>query len=85
MATTLKTHINLRLDLVKVYDNNGETFDRYTIYTPDGAVYGMSENALGYNLYLGEWYEVLEGKHLGKKLKKIPDSILSAVINRMIN
>lgn len=73
------------LHTVVVYDNEGETFDRYTVYTPDGSVFGMSENAEGFNQYLGEWYEVEEGDHLGKKLDSIPDSILKAVIDRMTN
>lgn len=73
------------LHTVVVYDNGGETFDRYTVYTPDGSVFGMSENAEGFNQYLGEWYEFEEGDHLGKKLDSIPDGILKAVINRMTN
>jgi hypothetical protein len=71
---------------VIVYDNNGETFDRYTIFTPDGSVYGMSDNALmpnGFNQYLGDDTEVKKGSHLGKKLKSIPESIKVAVERRM--
>jgi hypothetical protein len=40
---------------VKIYDNGGETFDRYTVVI-DGVVYGMSENATapnGFNQYAG--------------------------------
>lgn len=72
------------LQAVVVYDNEGETLDRYTVYTPDGSVFAMSENALGVNLYIGEWYEVMEGDHLGKKLDSIPKGILNAVIDRML-
>ena len=71
---------------VIVYDNDGETFDRYTIFTPDGGVYGMSDNALmpnGFNQYLGDNSEVKKGSHLGKKLKEIPESIKVAVERRM--
>jgi hypothetical protein len=74
------------LDLLKkvvVYDNEGESFDRYTVYTPDGSVYGMSENALGFNLYLGEFYEVPQGEHLGKKLRSVPSEIRHAVLCRI--
>lgn len=75
----------LLLDQVKVYDNGGESFDRYTVYTPDGSVFGMSEFGIGFNQYIGEWYEIPEGDHLGKKLDSIPESIREAVINRMTN
>jgi hypothetical protein len=74
------------VDGVIVYDNDGETLDRYTIFTPDGSVYGMSDNALmpnGFNQYLGDNTEVEKGSHLGKKLKSIPESIKVAVQRRM--
>jgi cell division septum initiation protein DivIVA len=66
-----------------VYDNGGESLDRYTVYTPDGSVYGMSETGAGFNQYLGEADEIPKGKHLGKKLKSVPKEIESAVLNRM--
>jgi hypothetical protein len=71
---------------VIVYDNGGETFDRYTIFTPDGSVYGMSDNASmpnGFNQYLGDDTEVEKGSHLGKRLKSVPKSIEKAVMQRM--
>jgi hypothetical protein len=66
-----------------VYDNEGESFDRYTVYTPDGSVFGMSENALGFNLYIGEHHEIPQGSHLGKKLNSVPASIVLAVMGRI--
>jgi hypothetical protein len=74
------------LDLLKkvvVYDNEGESLDRYTVYTPDGAVYGMSSNGLGFNMYLGEFCEVPQGEHLGKKLRSVPSEIRHAVLCRI--
>jgi antirestriction protein len=68
---------------VIVYDNQGESFDRYTIFTPDGSVYGMSENASGFNMYIGDDTEIEKGTHLGKRLKSVPKSIQKAVIDRM--
>lgn len=68
---------------VIVYDNGGESFDRYTIFTPDGSVYGMSENATGFNMYIGDDTEVEKGSHLGKRLKSVPVSIKLAVERRM--
>ena len=66
-----------------VYDNEGESFDRYTVFTPDGNVFGMSENALGFNLYLGDQSVVPMGDHLGKRLKRVPKGIQQAVLNRI--
>lgn len=68
-----------------VYDNGGESFDRYTVFTPDGQVYGMSETASGFNLWIGTNKEIEKGKHLGKKLPFVPDAIQWAVIDRMMN
>lgn len=67
-----------------VYDNQGETLDRYTIFTPDGSVFGMSENASGFNQYIGDETEIEKGKHLGKKLTSVPKDIEWAVLDRMI-
>lgn len=66
-----------------VYDNGGKSLDRYTVFTPDGSVYGMSENASGFNQYIGEKYEIQKGSHLGKKLSSVPKEIEWAVIDRM--
>ena len=67
---------------VTVYDNGGKTYDRYTVVIGKD-VFGMSENAWGFNQYCGEvGREVILGKHLGKKLKGIPESIVQAVVNR---
>jgi hypothetical protein len=66
-----------------VYDNEGESFDRYTVFTPDGSVFGMSETASGFNLYLGDKTEIKKGRHLGKRLPSVPDNIKKAVLDRM--
>jgi hypothetical protein len=66
-----------------VYDNGGETLDRYTVFTPDGSVYGMSETGGGFNQYVGDDSEVEKGSHLGKLLKSVPKGIKSAVLDRM--
>jgi hypothetical protein len=57
--------------------------DRYTVFTPDGSVFGMSETAQGFNQYVGESDEIPKGSHLGKKLKSVPKEIEWAVIDRM--
>lgn len=70
-----------------VYDNGGETIDRYTVFAPDGSVYGMSENPTrafnGFNQYIGDESEIEKGSHLGKRLKTVPKGIKSAVLDRM--
>jgi hypothetical protein len=72
-----------KLKKVIVYDNGGESFDRYTVFTPDGSVFGMSYTASGFNLYLGNRTEIEKGKHLGKRLPSVPDNIKKAVLDRM--
>lgn len=74
------------LSKVKVYDNGGESFDRYTVFLPDGSVYGMSENAEGFNLYIGDTEpegNIRPGDHLGVLLPNVPEGIVWAVIQRM--
>lgn len=66
-----------------VYDNGGDTMDRYTVFTPDGSVFGMSETAQGFNLYIGDDSEIEKGSHLGKRLKFVPKEIEWAVLDRM--
>lgn len=66
-----------------VYDNGGKTLDRYTVFTPDGSVFGMSEIGGGFNQYVGDSDEVEQGRHLGKKLRSVPKSIELAVLDRM--
>ena len=66
-----------------VFDNNGESYDRYTVFTPDDSVFGMSEDARGFNMYIGDKSEIPTGKHLGKKLTTVPQGIRIAVLNRM--
>jgi len=78
---------------VTVYDNGGETCDRYSVIIryPDGyaALFGMSWDAKAFNQFCGEMvdskpypgqYE--EGEHLGRRLARIPDAILGAVLGR---
>lgn len=72
-----------KLEKTIVYDNGGETLDRYTVFTPDGFVFGMSETASGFNQFLGDETEIQKGKHLGKKLNKVPKEIEWAVLDRM--
>jgi hypothetical protein len=73
------------LDDVVVFDNGGESYDRYTVFIPSGAVYGMSEGADGFNMYIGDEGEVDKGSHLGVELDAVPDSIKYAVMGRIMD
>lgn len=76
---------------VRVYDAGPKEFDRYTIiiYTPGVRnkwdMYGMSENALGFNQYLGSdtdfqaWPGTL--RTLGRR---VPFQVLSSPLQRAI-
>jgi hypothetical protein len=50
---------------ILVYDNGGESFDRYTIVTPDNSVYGASDNPFhpqGFGQFVGDVPELVD-KH----------------------
>ena len=85
-----KKQTNCRaLKRVIVYDNNGKTADRYSIFL-DGSVYAMSNHPFhpqGFCQYAGEASELAPpGKHLGKKIsvKKLPDDVKAAICDRAI-
>ena len=62
-----------------VYDNEGRTFDRYTVIFPNGDVYGMSENSTspqGFNQFLGNMNEEIHLGNRGIKLDYIPDCVI---------
>ena len=67
---------------VVIYDNGGETLDRYTIFIGDD-VYGMSEQGCGFNMYIGDRTEIAEGDHLGIMLDHIPHGIKNAINERL--
>lgn len=56
----------------RIYDNNGKTFDRYTIVLKDRSMFGASENPfspLGFGQYCGELPIHRNYNFLGKKIK----------------
>jgi hypothetical protein len=56
---------NMKKLTVSVYDKPG-TFDRYTVVINDD-FYGMSEDAIGFNMFVGEKADGMQvGRHLGK-------------------
>lgn len=59
------------MDSVKIYDNGGETFDRYTVIFADGSVLGIGDTGNvpnGFCMHVGSIHEgsVTEGDHLGQ-------------------
>lgn len=70
-----------------VYDNGGETVDRYTVIIGQD-VYGMSHNPTnpqGFNQYLGNLEDTFftDFDHLLDKLAEVPKEIESAVRDRL--
>ena len=67
---------------VTVYDNGGESIDRYTVII-DKDAYGMSDNPdspQGFNQYIGMvGVDVKLGNHLGKKLSTVPSGLKKAI------
>ena len=64
-----------------VYDNGGETIDRFTVVCPDGSVFGMSENSTspsGFNQFLGNMKEngYKSIGNAGNKIEEIPDCVI---------
>lgn len=77
----------MSIDKCIIYKHE-EYFDCYTIFTPDGGVYGMSENPLspmGFNNYIGDKEQYYHGKHLGKKIKPshLNEEVIKAIKERL--
>lgn len=75
------------LDQCIIYKKK-DCFDCYTIFTPDGSVYGMSENPnspMGFNNYIGDKDQYYHGKHLGKRIKpsELNEEVTKAIQNRL--
>ena len=82
-------------DRIRIYDNKGETFDRYTVAIenaePEGRetyYFGMSNNPFspqGFNQFVGERSTgaVSEGPHLGALIVDLPKDIFLAIFDRI--
>ena len=69
---------------IVIYDNP-KYFDRYTVIIDGKYCYGMSSDATGFNMYVGDLgTHVMLGKHLGKKLNSIPKEIHKAIQERIV-
>lgn len=71
--------------MIEIYDNGGETFDRYTVIIGK-EVYGMSHNPnspQGFNQYSGTLAE-LPGARQGERitLESLPEEVQEAIKDR---
>lgn len=68
---------------VRIYDNGGETIDRFTVII-DNDFFAMSERGKDFNQYCGSKEDGYKaGPHLGKKLTSYPnEDIKKAIIDR---
>lgn len=79
----------MSIDKCTIYKHE-EYFDCYTIFTPDGSVYGMSElpySPMGFNNYIGEASEFEHGDHLGKIVQptELNQEVIKAINHRLEN
>lgn len=80
---------------IRIYDNDGQTFDRYTVVdlnqverpSPDGTIYaalGLSRdpfNPLGFCQHC----TAIPGKHLGRRVRfeALPDDVQQAIVQNL--
>ena len=73
---------------VTIYDDDGRTFDRYTVICKDGSVYGMSHDPFypqGFCQYCGDLKNFKHGlTHTGKLVKftDLPKDVKLAIRQR---
>lgn len=72
--------------MIEIYDNEGTTFDRYTVII-DGDVFGMSDNPLspqGFNQYSGKLHELPLARNNGERitLESLPEEVQTAIQRR---
>ena len=76
-------------EIISIFDNEGKTFDRYTIVDSDNDMIGMSENPsspLGFDQYCGQAPKGISlSSCLGKKIpkNKWPEQIVQAYKQRI--
>jgi len=75
------------MNIKAIYDNGGQSFDRYTVVFDDGSVFGMSHNATspqGFCQYAGEVSEFdfnADGLPLGEEIDNVPLEVVRQAIN----
>jgi hypothetical protein len=56
------------MDELRIYDNGGRSFDRFTVFMPDGYVLGIGETGNVPNGFCMT-VDAVEGSHLGSRIK----------------
>lgn len=73
------------MEIAKVYDNGGQTFDRYTIiFKEHSEALGLSDNCdrpQGFS----QFGVAIEGRHLGRQISSadLPENVRNHVHNRI--
>lgn len=67
-----------------IWDNGGETFDRYVVIMKDRSALGLSDNPDSPQGF-SQWSEITEGPHLGKKIvwDDLPKDVQDHVVRRL--
>lgn len=56
---------------MRIFDNGGESYDRYTLITNDNSIFGFNDNPFdpqGFGQYCGEWVGG-STTHLGERIE----------------
>lgn len=69
---------------MKIYDNQGKTFDRYTVIFPNGVIYLMSHNPgspQGVCMYCGTQIDIsyLKSHNARVAIRNLPDQVQSQI------
>lgn len=69
---------------LRIYDNGGRSFDRYTVFFPEGYALGIGETGNVPNGFC-QHVEALEGSHLGERitLEALPIAVQRAIDNEL--
>lgn len=82
-------------NILKIYDNGGETYDRYTIVLQNRRYFngdwlyqclGLSEDPTYPQYGFSQWGECIPGRHLGKIIqwKDLPEKVRTHAKERLL-
>jgi hypothetical protein len=73
--------------IVAIFDNEGATFDRYTLIDSDGDTFGYSHDAIGFDQYCGNIVDSYMFHAYGYAWRKRCDvkKVVKTVLNEQIN
>jgi len=76
----MRRHMRIR----SIYDNEGRTFDRYTVIFTDGSALGLSSNPDSPQGF-SQWGEAVEGSHLGRRIpfKEVAENVRKHIERRL--